>query len=136
MHVYYKDCRQSFLQSCNCAVAINVDDDVIVIDRCGPHEDKHHHIKVILFINGELSPSVRIFHIGQTHQIILSSGTSISVIISVFSPFVDIHITPSSLDWKNTEGLCGTFNGNVSDDFRLPNGTITNNANHFGDSWK
>lgn len=33
-------------------------------------------------------------------------------------------------------GLCGNFNGDKKDDFKIPNGQITNNVNTFGTSWK
>ncbi|KAM3613584.1 uncharacterized protein V6R79_001825 [Siganus canaliculatus] len=32
-------------------------------------------------------------------------------------------------------GLCGNFNGNQRDDFRLANNKVTNNVNTFGKSW-
>lgn len=33
-------------------------------------------------------------------------------------------------------GLCGNFNGNKKDDFRLRNNRLTNSVNAFGTSWK
>ncbi|XP_017292118.1 alpha-tectorin [Kryptolebias marmoratus] len=33
-------------------------------------------------------------------------------------------------------GMCGNFNGDPTDDKVLPNGTLTQNDNHFGNSWK
>ncbi|XP_072230091.1 alpha-tectorin-like [Leuresthes tenuis] len=33
-------------------------------------------------------------------------------------------------------GMCGNFNGNPSDDKALPNGTLAQNDNEFGHSWK
>ncbi|XP_071318951.1 alpha-tectorin-like isoform X2 [Trachinotus anak] len=35
-----------------------------------------------------------------------------------------------------TCGLCGNFNGNQSDDFRTPSGTIVTTADEFGTAWK
>ncbi|KAF7665729.1 hypothetical protein LDENG_00132510 [Lucifuga dentata] len=32
-------------------------------------------------------------------------------------------------------GLCGNFNGNVNDDFQMPNHRLTKNVNEFGKSW-
>ncbi|XP_063798275.1 IgGFc-binding protein [Pseudophryne corroboree] len=34
-----------------------------------------------------------------------------------------------------TEGLCGNYNKNIKDDFRLPNGTIVSDPAVFGGSW-
>uniref|UniRef100_A0A673AB09 Fc fragment of IgG binding protein n=1 Tax=Sphaeramia orbicularis TaxID=375764 RepID=A0A673AB09_9TELE len=33
-------------------------------------------------------------------------------------------------------GLCGNFNGNAKDDFKMPNNRVVNNVNAFGKSWK
>ncbi|XP_032886887.1 LOW QUALITY PROTEIN: uncharacterized protein LOC116979482 [Amblyraja radiata] len=33
-------------------------------------------------------------------------------------------------------GLCGDYNGQQSDEFRMPNGIIAENADQFGNSWK
>ncbi|XP_018601004.2 IgGFc-binding protein isoform X1 [Scleropages formosus] len=35
-----------------------------------------------------------------------------------------------------TCGLCGNFNGDKTDDFRFPNGTLTKDINTFGTAWK
>ena len=32
-------------------------------------------------------------------------------------------------------GLCGNYDGDTKDDFRKPDGSLTNNANDFGHSW-
>ncbi|MEQ2260997.1 hypothetical protein XENORESO_004064, partial [Xenotaenia resolanae] len=39
--------------------------------------------------------------------------------------------------WKdNTVGLCGTFNGNIQDDFLSPSGMIESTPHLFGNAWK
>lgn len=38
--------------------------------------------------------------------------------------------------YKKTMGMCGTFNGDKSDDFTLPNGRITNSVPGFGQKWQ
>lgn len=35
-----------------------------------------------------------------------------------------------------TCGLCGNFNGNSNDDFRLQSGMLTSSASEFGANWK
>lgn len=32
-------------------------------------------------------------------------------------------------------GLCGDYDGDAKDDFRKPDGSLTNSANDFGHSW-
>ena len=50
----------------------------------------------------------------------------------------DAHILisiPSSFHGRLC-GLCGNFNGNWSDDFVLPSGTVAPNADAFGAAWR
>lgn len=47
--------------------------------------------------------------------------------------FVSVWI-PSSYS-NLIEGLCGNYNKNPNDDFRLPNGSIVTDKTVFGDSW-
>ena len=53
---------------------------------------------------------------------VLSSGASVTV--SNSSMFLHIAVEVSSSFTNHTEGLLGFFNGDRSDDFYLPNGTI------------
>jgi len=46
-----------------------------------------------------------------------------------------VDITVSSRWQGKLCGLCGNYNNDASDDFMLPDGTITNLANEFGRSW-
>ena len=46
---------------------------------------------------------------------------------------IDIYPTPADVD--SIEGLCGTFNGDTGDDFKMRNGSITNDPVQFGLSW-
>ena len=42
----------------------------------------------------------------------------------------------ASLIWKGRLcGLCGNYNGDPSDDFKIPNGTIVSSADEFGSKW-
>ena len=46
-----------------------------------------------------------------------------------------VDITASSSWQGQLCGLCGNYNNNASDDFMLPDGSVTTSANDFGDSW-
>ena len=38
--------------------------------------------------------------------------------------FMNIFILPSPYDWQNTEGLCGTYDGNKANELQMPDGSI------------
>eukprot|EP00063_Salmo_salar_P017752 XP_013992587.1 PREDICTED: alpha-tectorin-like [Salmo salar] len=47
-----------------------------------------------------------------------------------------LNISLSTLFYNATCGLCGLFNGNASDDLRLPNGRLAESLELFTDSWR
>ncbi|CAH1780002.1 unnamed protein product [Owenia fusiformis] len=114
VHAIYKECQGA---SCNCAVAVKVTDDVIVIDRCGKKEDvvvwgdrsfESKRLKRTLFQNGELASGTKLIQSndGKRYEIHFPTGTYVVVVASDFG-FVNAHIYPSSADYGLTEGLCG-----------------------------
>lgn len=46
-----------------------------------------------------------------------------------------LHVTIASVYRGTVCGLCGNFNGDPSDDFQTPAGTVVSNAIAFGESW-
>ncbi|XP_068097894.1 IgGFc-binding protein-like [Hyperolius riggenbachi] len=60
--------------------------------------------------------------------------TSLGIVIMYDQQSMVAVKVPSSLSGL-TEGLCGNFNKNPKDDFRLPNGSIVTDANIFGEAW-
>ena len=68
---------------------------------------------------------------------ILPTGTRVQIFISSWglgSSWLNVDITPSFVDWEQTEGLCGTYNGNWEDDFTDRNGNIVGQSD-FIKSW-
>uniref|UniRef100_A0A6I8NET5 VWFD domain-containing protein n=1 Tax=Ornithorhynchus anatinus TaxID=9258 RepID=A0A6I8NET5_ORNAN len=47
-----------------------------------------------------------------------------------------VLLSVPSTYWGQVCGLCGNFNGNWSEDFRLPGGAVTTSVQDFGASWK
>ncbi|XP_052098806.1 uncharacterized protein LOC127733493 [Mytilus californianus] len=111
----------------------------------GHGHDHHHHstparISVELYKNGELTPGTQILRIGcgQKYQVILPTGTVITI-QSSGTQFINIWINPSSVDRGQTEGLCGSYDGNRNNDVFYPsNGRPDNNKNptRFCMKWK
>lgn len=47
-----------------------------------------------------------------------------------------LNISLSTLYYNATCGLCGVFNGNSSDDLRLPSGRLADSAELFSEAWR
>ena len=71
VHAIYQKCGTNITASCNCAVAVQSGDDVIVIDRCfrdvkpvkrldGEFKDITQ-MKVNIFLNGQLTPGTSVY---------------------------------------------------------------------------
>lgn len=54
--------------------------------------------------------------------------------------YLDVWIRASSVDFQQTEGLCGYFDDERSNDLKLPNGTIypgrENKPDSFSNEWR
>ncbi|XP_035468628.1 alpha-tectorin-like [Scophthalmus maximus] len=81
-----------------------------------------------ILLNGSL---VSIYASGS--RVFVSADFGLSVTYDGYSTvFISV---PASYRGK-TCGLCGNFNGNQTDDFLTPSGTIANTPDEFGTSWK
>ncbi|XP_074642559.1 uncharacterized protein LOC141899868 isoform X2 [Tubulanus polymorphus] len=138
---FYRACGSA---TCNCAVAVQSGDDVIVLDRCddatvGVNLQRHFLVK--LYKNGNLSAGTRIkrFDGGLKYEIILPTGMIVTASAS-YQRLINIWITPSSLDFNNTEGLCGDFDSDPTNDAIMLNGTLATitgrRADSFALSWR
>ncbi|XP_077400930.1 zonadhesin, like isoform X2 [Vanacampus margaritifer] len=76
------------------------------------------------------APGVSVFKSGKHYTVSLDFGV---VVRYDGNHFMDIKVIR---DYKNVLcGLCGNYNEDPKDDFRQPNGLLTNDINEFGHSW-
>nr|XP_061811172.1 otogelin-like [Nerophis lumbriciformis] len=81
------------------------------------------------------------FHIQELSSMFLQVKTTFGVRLQYNWKEFRLYLTASAL-WKdNTVGLCGTFNGNIQDDFLLlsfmsPAGMIESTPLLFGNAWR
>ena len=71
VRAYYRKCNER--ASCNCAAAVRVGDDVIVVDKCGPERGKDSPVQVQLFLKGQLETGTRIvqYNGGKKYEVML-----------------------------------------------------------------
>ncbi|VDI05676.1 Hypothetical predicted protein [Mytilus galloprovincialis] len=115
----------------NCAVAVRAASDIFIVYGCGSPKKW-----IVRRLNcNEQTQHLKVFErsLGTAFEIILPSGTRVNIGIRGNS-WLNIDIIPSFTDWNQTEGKCGTYNGDSSDDFTDRNGDIVGVAD-FIRSW-
>ncbi|XP_077442602.1 otogelin [Stigmatopora argus] len=76
------------------------------------------------------------FHIQELSSMFLQVKTTFGVRLQYSWKEFRLYLTAEAL-WKdNTVGLCGTFNGNIQDDFLSPAGMIESTPLLFGNAWR
>jgi hypothetical protein len=101
-------------------------------------------MKVAVYAYSQFTPGTRIFsrNNGKDYLVWLPHGAVVK--ISVSGDYVNVWVTPSPADWKNTEGLCGFYNGDKADDLMKRDGQLFQGAGSshggqpkdFSDNWR
>ncbi|KAG6927122.1 von Willebrand factor D and EGF domains, partial [Chelydra serpentina] len=130
IHVRQWDCGSlHFPASCNCGLVAKEGSDIIAFDMCsGQLHESQPHLSVksrdIMESNIRITES----YLGRKVTISFSSGAFIRADVSEWGMSVTLR-APSS-DYKNTVGLCGTFDGDAANDYHTVNGIkIPENSN-------
>ncbi|KAK5876154.1 hypothetical protein CesoFtcFv8_027151 [Champsocephalus esox] len=76
------------------------------------------------------APGVSVFKSGKFYTVSMDFGVTVRY---DGNHFMDIKVIKDYED--KLCGLCGDYDGNAKDDFRKPDGSLTNNPNDFGHSW-
>ncbi|XP_060714805.1 otogelin [Tachysurus vachellii] len=125
---------------------------------CGPNLDGACIQSVNLVLNEDPRTEVMLSHSGEVYmasqiRVSLPYSDEIFQIQELSSMFVQLKTVQGlrlQYNWKefrlylqlgelwrdNTVGLCGTFNGNMQDDFLAPSGMIESSPNLFGNAWR
>ncbi|KAK7469526.1 hypothetical protein BaRGS_00036472, partial [Batillaria attramentaria] len=116
VHTFYRNCNGH--ASCNCAVAVRSGDDVILIDRCGPESGETIPLDISVYANGDLTAGTYIYSFleGRRYKVRLPQGTV--VIVDVEKKFLNVWVQASTADFNNTEGLCGSWDNDKSNDLK------------------
>ncbi|CAI9738780.1 Willebrand factor D and EGF domain-containing [Octopus vulgaris] len=143
VQAFYRKCGARSGASCNCAAAIRSGDDVIVFDRCGFSKNSkkaNKKLDIKLFLNKELTEGTHIVkkNNGREYRVYLPTGTIVIIQLS-WRNFINIQIQASTLDYNNTIGLCGSFDGNATNDLTTSDNRIIKHSlfpNNFSLSWR
>ncbi|CAH6778303.1 Vwde [Phodopus roborovskii] len=140
IHVRQWDCGSlHYPVSCNCGFVAKEEADIVTFDMCNGklHESPPH-----LFIKNQDSSSSNIriteSYLGRKITVWFSSGAFIRADVSDWG--MSITLRAPSLDYRNTLGLCGTFDENPENDFHDKNGIRmdddVNNYIAFINEWR
>ncbi|ERE89283.1 von Willebrand factor D and EGF domain-containing protein [Cricetulus griseus] len=132
IHVRQWDCgRLHHPVSCNCGFVAKEEADIVTFDMCS---GQLHESPPYLFVRNQDSSSSNIriteSYLGRKITVWLSSGAFIRADLSEWG--MSITLRAPSLDYRNTLGLCGTFDENPENDFHDKNGIkIEDNVNNY-----
>ncbi|XP_041351664.1 uncharacterized protein LOC121370476 [Gigantopelta aegis] len=124
VHVTYQQCAEA--GTCNCRVLIRADNDVVDLNRCKTAANVNSHRPVLLDVKihrkDVFTAGIKIYNSAdmRTFHIVFWTGTIVKV--KAGARYLNAWIMPSVNDIRATKGLCGMFDGNVYNDFYLPNG--------------
>ncbi|XP_046362713.2 uncharacterized protein LOC124139581 [Haliotis rufescens] len=109
--------------SCNCAVRIRVDNDVIEFDSCSTSSG-FTPLNVNIKKSGDFTKAVKILKSAdsKTYQVVIATGQIVKVRSS--DGLLNTWILASANDRGNTRGLCGSFDGDRYNDLTLPDGSL------------
>ncbi|XP_012494193.1 PREDICTED: von Willebrand factor D and EGF domain-containing protein [Propithecus coquereli] len=139
VHVRQWDCGSlQYPVSCNCGFVAQEEGDVVTFDMCS---GQLHESQPYLFVKSQdVTSNIKISesYLGRKVTIWFSSGAFVRADLSEWGMSLTIR-APSS-DYRNTLGLCGTFDGNPENDFHDKNGIkIDQNFNNcvaFINEWR
>ena len=81
------------------------------------------------FSNG--SDSFHVLHWGRYRYLITDFGLEV-----LYDGHHYVRVRLPNTFSEKVCGLCGNMDSQTSNDYRMKNGTMTENAAHFGNSWK
>ncbi|XP_070573153.1 von Willebrand factor D and EGF domain-containing protein-like [Ptychodera flava] len=119
--------------SCNCAVAIRENNDLVIMDICNRDSLR------ISVPSKNLSPGTAIHQqYGNKHYVYMYSGVTLEVrlVSSAQGKWLDVFVVLPSDYTGRTMALCGDGDDDDTNDFTKRNGEITEDLDDFAESWR
>lgn len=140
VHALYSTCYP-WRAACNCGVAIRSGKNLYVVRTC--IEVSLQRVSLLSYpyerYDGcSQEDEITVQKMGTNYRVTLPSGTEVSFSFNSWSHWIDyIQIVASSTDLQNTEGICGYYDYDRSNDFIPKNeNTHTSDEKRFALSWR
>ncbi|XP_078571572.1 von Willebrand factor D and EGF domain-containing protein-like [Branchiostoma floridae x Branchiostoma japonicum] len=112
--------------TCNCGVAVREDNDIIIIDMCQSEYGFAHPTVSYKTADGKpLSRAVTVDRDTNGKKYKVSTPSGAYVVAEARSTHMQITVHAPRVDFEHTEGLCGFWDGDPSNDLRMRDGSLS-----------
>nr|XP_022327920.1 uncharacterized threonine-rich GPI-anchored glycoprotein PJ4664.02-like [Crassostrea virginica] len=139
VHALFSACVPGYA-TCNCGVAIKSGDSLYVVRTCTKLSASDVHLLSVPYelMEGCDEDAIAVQKTGSRYRVTLPNGLEVTFAIGSWRTWISyVQIVAPSSDVDQTEGLCGSYNGDWSDDF-IPKGQQSPVASEktFALSWR